>query len=56
MADIAGQTGATLHTYPRPGRAVGRAVLPDEWDDRGTRCLDAALEEDGTLRITARLG
>jgi len=27
-------------------------VLRDDRDDRGTRHLDAALEDDGTLRIT----
>jgi hypothetical protein len=29
MAAIAEQTGATLHTCPRPGRAVRRVVLRD---------------------------
>jgi len=52
LADIARQTGATLRTYPRPGRAAHRIVLRNDRDDRGTRYLDAALEEDGTLRIT----
>ena len=52
MAAIARQTGATPHTWPRPGRAARRIILRDERDDRGTRRLDAALEHDGTLRIT----
>jgi hypothetical protein len=36
MAAIAEETGATLHTYPRPGHAVRRVVLRDIHDDRGT--------------------
>ena len=40
-----------LHTYPRPGHAI-RIVLRDDRDDRGTRYLNAALEESGTLRVT----
>ena len=52
LADIARQTGATLRTYPRPGHVARRTVLRDDRDDRGTHYLDAALEEDGTLRIT----
>ena len=52
LAAIARQTGATLRIYPRPGHPARRIVLRDDRDDRGTRYLDAALEEDGTLRIT----
>jgi hypothetical protein len=52
LATIAGQAGATLHTYPRPGPAARRVILRDDRDDRGTRHLDAAVERDGTLRIT----
>ena len=52
MATIAEQTAATLHTYPRPGRAVRRVVLQDTRDDRGTLFEAAQLEDDGTLRIT----
>jgi hypothetical protein len=52
LAAIAGQAGATLHTYPRPGHAWRRVVLRDESDDRGTRHLDAVLVHDGTLRVT----
>jgi len=52
LAGIARQTGGTLRSYPRPGQAVRRIVLRDDRDDRGTRHLDAALEDDGTLRIT----
>jgi hypothetical protein len=44
LAAIAGQAGATLRIYPRPGPAARRMVLRDERDDRGTRYLDAALE------------
>jgi hypothetical protein len=51
MATIAEQTGATLHTYPRPGRAVRRVVLQDTHDDRGTLFEAAQVEDDGTLRI-----
>jgi hypothetical protein len=52
MAAIARQTGATLHTWPRPGPAARRTILRDEHDSCGIRHLDAALERDGTLRIT----
>lgn len=52
LATIAHQAGATLRIYPRPGHVARRIVLRDDRDDRGTRYLDAALEEDGTLRIT----
>ena len=51
MAAIAEQTGATLHTYPRPGRAVRRVVLCDTHDDRGTQFEAAQMEDDGTLRV-----
>lgn len=51
MAAIAEQTGATLHTYPRPGRAVRRVVLRDTHDDRGTQFEAAQMEDDGTLRV-----
>jgi hypothetical protein len=51
MAAIAAQTGATLHTYPRPGRAVRRVVLRDTRDDRGTQSGTAQVEDDGTLRV-----
>jgi hypothetical protein len=38
MAQIAGQSGATLHVYDHPGRAARRVVLRDTrdggWDDR----------------------
>jgi hypothetical protein len=51
MAAIAAQTGATLHTYPRPGHAVRRVVLQDSHDERGTRFEAAQIEGDGTLRV-----
>jgi hypothetical protein len=51
MAAIAAQTGAVLHTYPRPGRAVRRVVLRDIRDDRGTQFEAAQMEDDGTLRV-----
>ena len=51
MAAIAAQTGAVLHTYPRPGRAVRRVVLRDTRDDRGTQFEAAQMEDDGTLRV-----
>jgi hypothetical protein len=52
LAAIARHTGATLRIYPRPGRAARRIVLRDDRDDRGNHHLAAALETDGTLRIT----
>ena len=52
MARIAGETGATLHAYPRPGRAQRHVILRDTRDDRGTRFEAAQIEDDGTLRIT----
>jgi len=52
LAAIARQTGATLRIYPRPSRAARRLVLRNDRDDRGTRYEDAALDHDGTLRIT----
>jgi hypothetical protein len=52
LAAIAHQMGATLRIWPRPGPVARRIVLRDERDDRGTRYLAAALEADGTLRIT----
>ncbi len=51
MAAIAEQTGAILHTYPRPGRAVRRVVLQDIHDGRGTMFEAAQMEDDGTLRV-----
>jgi hypothetical protein len=51
MASIAEQTGATLHTYPRPGRPVRRVVLRDTRDDRGAQFEAAQMEDDGALRI-----
>ena len=48
MAAIAAETGAALHAYPRPGRAVRRVVLRDT---RGTRFEAAQMEDDGTLRV-----
>jgi hypothetical protein len=51
MAQIASETGATVHAYPRPGRAVRRVVLRDIRDDGGTRLETAQIEDDGTLRI-----
>ena len=51
MATIAEQTGAILHTYPRPGHAVRRVVLQDARDSRGTMFEAAQMEDDGTLRV-----
>lgn len=51
MAAIAAQTGATLHTYPRPGRAVRRVILRDTRDDQGTQFEAAQMEDDGTVRV-----
>ena len=52
MAQIANQTGATLHIYHHPGRAARRVVLRDVRDDRGTQLEAAQLDDDGTLRVT----
>lgn len=52
LAAIARHTGATLRIYPRPGRAARRIVLRNDRGDRGTRYEDAALDHDGTLRIS----
>ena len=52
MAQIANQTGATLHIYPHPGRAARRVVLRDTRDDRGTQFEAAQLDDDGTLCVT----
>jgi hypothetical protein len=51
MATIAQETGAVLHTYPRPRHAVRRVVLRDIHDDRGTQFEAAQMEDDGTLRV-----
>ena len=51
MAQIASETGATVHAYPRPGRAVRRVILRDIRDSGGTRLETAQIEDDGTLRI-----
>ena len=52
MAQIASETGATVHAYPRPGRAVRRVILRDIRDGGGTRLETAQIEDDGTLRIS----
>ena len=52
MAQIANQTGATLHIYHHPGRAARRVVLRDTRDDRGTQLEAAQLDDDGMLRVT----
>lgn len=54
LPEIARDAGATLHAYPRPSPAARRVVLQDERDDRGTRYLEAALDEGGTLTIIGR--
>jgi hypothetical protein len=52
MEELAARTGATLHRYPRPGRAVRWVVLRDHRDDRGAQVEVASLEADGSLRIS----
>ena len=52
MAQIAGQTGATLRACHHPGRAARRVVLRDTRNDRGTQFEAAQLDDDGTLRVT----
>ena len=54
MAAIAQETGATVHAYPRPGRAVRRVVLLDTHDDRGTRFEAAQIEDDGAVHVVGR--
>jgi hypothetical protein len=49
---IAERTGGTLHAYPRPGQPVRRVLLRDLHTDRGTQYEVAALEADGTVRVT----
>ena len=51
MAAIAAQTGAVLHTYPWPRRAVRRVVLRDIRRERGTQFEAAQMEDDGTLPV-----
>jgi hypothetical protein len=51
LTQIARDTGATLHSYPRPGPAVRRVLLRDTRDSRGTQFEAAHIEPDGTLRI-----
>ncbi len=51
LTQIARDTGATLHPYPRPGPAVRRVQLRDTRDARGTQLEAAQIEPDGTLRI-----
>jgi hypothetical protein len=51
MAQIARKTGAIMHAYPRPGRAVRRVILRDIRDGGGTRLETAQIEDDGTLRV-----
>lgn len=52
MAQIAHQSGATLHAYHHPGRAARRVVLRDSRNDRGNQFEAAQLDDDGTLRVT----
>jgi hypothetical protein len=54
MAQIAHQTGATLHVYHHPGRPTRRVVLRDTRNDHGTQFEAAQLDDDGTLRVTGR--
>src|SRR6266849_6235239 len=52
MAQIARQTGATPHTYPRPGKAARCVILRDTRNERGTQLEAAQIDQDGTLRVT----
>jgi hypothetical protein len=52
LAEVAGQVGATVDAYPRPGTPVRRVVLRDVRNDRGTQYEEAVLEDDGTVRVT----
>jgi hypothetical protein len=52
IAQIARQTGATLHVYQHPHRAARRVVLRDTRNERGTQFEAAQIEDDGTLRMT----
>jgi len=51
MAQIAGQTGAALRTYPRLGAAARWVILRDTRDERGTRLEVAQLGLEGTVRV-----
>lgn len=51
LDEIAHATGGTVHSYPRPGRAVRSVVLRDICDDNGSQHEAAQLEDDGTLRV-----
>src|SRR5215472_3179188 len=52
MAQIARQTGATLHVYQHPGRSVRSVVLRETRNERGTQFEAAQIDDDGTLRVT----
>jgi hypothetical protein len=52
LAQIARQTGAMLHTYPRPGKAARRVTLRDTRNERGAQVEAAQIDQDGTLRVT----
>jgi len=47
IANVARETGGTVHVYPRPGRAVRRVVLRDTHGDRGHQFEAAQVEETG---------
>lgn len=46
--------GGELHAYPRRGVAVRRVILQEWTDGKSTQYQDAALEDDGTLRVSGR--
>src|SRR6476619_1018999 len=43
--------GGTVQPYPRAGRATRRVVLREVRDSGGRQFEEAALENDGTVRI-----
>jgi hypothetical protein len=51
LLTVASEIGATVHAYPRLGRAIRRVILRDIRDSGDTRLETAQIEDDGTLRI-----
>jgi len=52
LEEVAAQAGGTVRRAPQPGREVRRVVLMDLVDKRGAMFEVAALEDDGTVRVS----
>ena len=52
LEEVAAQAGGTVRRAPQPGREVRRVVLMDLVDERGAMFEVAALEDDGTVRVS----